>query len=89
MRNQTTNNFSRCKLLRVVSVSTRITWKRSGSKSTKQSRENMGKGVVSVGKGRKVGLEMFNSESPFSILHVERLELCLVHSFQPLQVFDH
>lgn len=34
-------------------------------------------------------LEMFNGESPFSFLHIERLELCVFHSLQPLQVFDH
>ena len=32
---------------------------------------------------------MFNSKRPFSALRIERLGLCILHSPQPLQAFDH
>ena len=32
---------------------------------------------------------MFDSKSPFSVLRIERLELRVLHSPQPLRVFDH
>ena len=34
-------------------------------------------------------LKMFDGKSPLSILHIERLKLRILHSPQPLQVFDH
>ena len=32
---------------------------------------------------------MIDSKSPFSVLRIERLELCVLHSPQPLQAFGH